>query len=285
MSRRHFRPVAGLAGLFALALAGPTWAQQQTTNPRDNTPPARTFPALPGAKNAHADHGAKMMVHHALGMAIGGSGLQLTARELAANDAARADKKGSEVSERVRDLQRDARYNFEGANKMLADAYNMVRDREERAVPRRYYDAAARYTKTLYGLIGEPLAKSEDFGGGTDKDKDKDKGNDKALTAADIAAITLINHAVCEALDACMLRHATAHEADGTATERLREHAKQMASHSQRCVEKAVEHSGAKDTKDRQETPTVSLLARHARDLVQILEDDRDDNAPAGQRR
>lgn len=282
MSRRHFRPVAGLAGLFALALAAPALAQQ-TTNPRDNTPPARAFPALPGARNANADHGVKMMVHHALDMAIGGSGLQLTARELAANDAARADKKGSEVSERVRDLQRDARHNFEGANKMLADAYNMVRDREERAVPRRYYDAAARYTKTLYGLIGEPMAKSEDFGGGTDKDKNK--GNDKALTAADIAEIALINHAVCEALDACMLRHATAHEADSTATERLREHAKQMASHSQRCVEKAVEHSGAKDTKDQRETPTVSLLARHARDLVQILEDDRADNAQAGQRR
>ncbi|MDR3637016.1 MAG: hypothetical protein P4L84_24645 [Isosphaeraceae bacterium] len=261
MSRRHLRRAAGLAGLLVLTFAGGTVAQNTNT----------------AQGNAGRDaHGARMLVHHALDMAIEGSTLQLTSRELVANDAAGADRKGSDVSERVRDLQRDARQNFEGTNKMLADAYAIVRDDQANAMSRRYYDAAARYTKTLYGVIGEPLAKSEDFGAGTDKDKGK------ALTAADVATVILVNHAVKEAIDAYHLRKMTAHAADGTATERLREHAKQMAAHSQRCIDKL---SGSAGAKDRDDVPSVARLARQARDLVQMVEDDRDDNTPGEGRR
>lgn len=258
MSRRNLHRAAGLAGLFILTLAGPSLAQ--------NTNAAQG--------NAGRDaHGARMLVHHALDMALEGSALQLTARALAANDAARADRKRSEVSERLRDLQRDARQNFEGTNKMLADAYSIVRDEQQRAFTRRYYDAAARYTKTLYALIGEPLAKAEEFGAGQDKEKGM------ALTADDLATITLINHSVKEAIDACHLRRMTAHSAESTATERLREHAKHMASRSQRCVEKLAGQGGAAEA---QGTPSVALLARQGRDLVQMLEDERDENAPTG---
>lgn len=257
MSCRRLHRATGLAGLLILTLAGPTLAQN--TNAAQGNAGRET-------------HGARMLVHHALGMAVEGSALQLAARELCANDAAGVDKKGSESSERVRDLQRDARQSFEGTNKLLADAYAIVRDDQANSMTRRYYDAAARYTKTLYGVIGEPLANPENFG--ADRDKNKEQG--KALTAADIATVTLINHAVKNAIDAAHLRRMTAHAADSTANERLRDHAKQMAARSQRCVEKLA--GNAEGAKDRDDAPSVALLARQARDLVQIVEDDGDEN-------
>jgi hypothetical protein len=220
--------------------------------------------------------GPAVLVHHALDMAVAGSALQLTARGLASNDAARADRTGSELAERVGDLQADARRNFEGTNTMLAAAHALIQagqgqGQSPAAAARRYYDVAARYTRTLYTVIGEPLAGSADFGAGTDE------GKGKALTATDIATVTLINQAVKEAIDASHLRTMTAHGGEGTANDRLREHSSAMSAHCRRCVEKLAGQGDAGSD----DTPTVGLLARQARGLLQILDDDQGKNASA----
>jgi hypothetical protein len=253
------------AGLLPVVLGVPSPAAAQDAGKRVQ-PPGVT---QPGAVAPAVDRGERMMIGHALAMAIEGSSLQLAARQMASNEADRVDRSKS-AADRVQQLQQDARQSFEDANKLLRSSYDAVRDQQDGSRARRLYDAASRYTKTLYTLIGDPLVVSE-----------KAEKGQGGLSGSDIASIMLINHSIKEALDACSLRKSTRPQnASGGTTGILREHAKQMEEHATHCIEKVTgvaapnADASAKNATSGQGSATVKTLAAQGRDLVQIINED-----------
>ncbi len=280
MNHRHFYPAAGLC---VLMLSGPAWAQVART-PGAAQPvasePTRSEPTPHTGSKVLAAHDIPLMIERALHLAIEGSALELAARQFVVNDAGQLEKKKDAVS-LARELQGSARRKVEEARKMVSDAEGMIRQRSEHRSSKRLCDATTRYIQTLNQLSGETLAKTTQHESRPEKRSSTAAGS--ALSDEDIVSITLINDAVREAINACFLRKMISPADQGsTASEQLRRHARQMAAQSQRRLENL---EGASPTPGDKNRASVALLARQARDIVNLLQDDAEETVPESETR
>lgn len=110
---------------------------------------------------------------------------------------------------------------------------------------------------------------------------DRRRGDPGTLNAADIATLTVVNHAVKEAIEASHLREI----GQGAAADRLREHARTMTEHGEQMVQRIAGQAnpGADvgQTGGESQAPTsVHLLAQQAREVVAAIREMGDDPGP-----
>jgi hypothetical protein len=238
-------------------------------------------------QSSSAPTSQRVMISHALAMAIEGSSLQLAARQTSAAQPGQPQQPGqvqpalgAQTQARIQELQNDGRANFDSASKLFNDVREQVASDKSDASCRRFYDAAARYTQTLSSLLSQQPSRIDP--------QQRTAGAPAAtqgwITNDDIATIRLTNHAVMESLASCALQKYLEKEADkSSASETLRDHAKEMAAHSVRCIQKlAQENRAATGNVPAQaaaanDVASVQALARQAQELVQLIQDESKD--------
>jgi len=270
-----FRRMGLLAVLLAIGMTGTVGvqaAQQKDDGKKD--------------EKSSDESTYKAMASHALKMAIEGSSLQLGARRVGTQPVQPGQVQSNQT--RTQQLLTEARTSFDSANKLFTDVRNKVVNEKDSTRCKRFYNAAVRYVQTLTALSSEqPVA------AGTNP-----RGAPVApLTTEDLASIRLINHSVCEAMDACSIKDfLRRHESGSTAgADTLRDHAKQMSASSERWINRLVQEipataTGARPAQPAQPTdpnapPTVQLLARQAQEIIQFIqEDDKNDDKDQSRR-
>jgi hypothetical protein len=160
-------------------------------------------------------------------------------------------------------LQQHARKSFESSHELMTTSNGLVRGeapgRGEQASSSQLYAAANTYASSLFSIAREtggweagwkPADRSRAEEGRADRaesNQDRDRTNANAgssesrLSAADVIAVTLINHAVKESLNAFELSYSVRDIAStDAAAEQLRSHAKAMASEGRQSVKEIV---------------------------------------------
>jgi len=278
-----FRRMGLLAVLLAIGMTGAVGAraaQQKDDSKRDE---ARQKDDSKRDEKSSDESTYKAMAAHALKMAIAGSSLQLGARRMGTQPVQPGQVQPNQT--RTQELLTEARTNFETANKLFTDVRNKVVNEKDSSRCKRFYNAAVRYVQTLTALSSEqPVATATN-----------PRGAPVApLTTEDLASIRLINHSICEAMDACALKDFLRKHESGSSSgaDTLRDHAKQMNASSERWINRLVQEIPATTTGARpaQPTganapPTVQSLAREAQQIIQLIqEDDKNDDKDQSRR-
>jgi len=207
---------------------------------------------MTGAPNVGAGQGAQMMIGHGLAMAIDGTVLK--------DSAERYQQKGEQNAQRMNpalQLMTHARHEMQEGQRMINDA-----GRDPWA-PQPLRNAASGYVNTLFSLCGGPAQ----------------GGNAANLNDSDKATVCLINHAICEAIDASMLLQSTRTLGVISAVgEQLQRHAQQMMADSRETLQRLLgqENAGRGDragtAADRQGEVSVVTLAQRGREVIDALQ-------------
>ncbi|HMB04146.1 MAG TPA: hypothetical protein VKP69_10465 [Isosphaeraceae bacterium] len=266
------------AGLLVASL--PTMAVAQVVNERVQAQPGQVQPGAAAATLA-ADNQqqTQQVIAHALGMAIGGSELQFAAhsarggrrqnrsdgnnnqdRRDRANENDNADNQAHRQA--VQQLQQQASHQFEGSNQLFQETDNDLRTNEANAVDRaedrsewsrRLYTVANQYANTLRNLSGANNRPSGSVGRQNDQEQANNNNPNQSgsnLSRTEIAQVTLINHAVSEALGAFELaqrNNANRSAAQSASGQRLQAHARQMSSESQQILQNLIAMANWRD--------------------------------------
>jgi len=216
-------------------------------------------------------------------------------------------------------LQQHVRKSFECSHELMTTSNRLVRGgaegRGEQASSSRLYAAANLYSSSLFSIAKatggweagwKPADRSRADQGQTNKaepNQDRDRRSADAsssecrLTASDVTAVTLINHAVKESLNAFELNYSVRDiGSTDAAAEQLRSHANAMAAEARKSVneimkglhEKGKSSSGAANDDKTSGTRTgadkaenqagssgshVQELAKQAREVVRVLDE------------
>jgi hypothetical protein len=239
------------------------------------------------------------------------------ARDAASSETAQT---GSENGQSCQiQLEQQVRKSFESSHELMATSNRLVRGgaegRAEQSSSSRLYAAANLYANSLFSIAKEtsgwesdskPADRSNANQGQTDRaetNQVRDRASAHAgpgksgLTAADVIAVTLINHAVKASLNAFELNHAVRDiGSTDAAAEQLRNHAKAMAADGRQAVKEilaGLQEKGkspadaASDDKapgNRAGTPRsenqagwagtqVQALAQQAREVMRVLDE------------
>jgi hypothetical protein len=216
-------------------------------------------------------------------------------------------------------IQQHARKSFESSHELMATSNRLLRGGSEgraaQASSSRLYAAANLYASSLFSIAREtggweagwkPADRSNADQGQADKaesKQDRDRStahvgsSESRLTAADVIAVTLINHAVKVSLNAFELNHSVRDIAStDAAAEQLRSHAKAMAVEGRQSVKEILAGLNEKgkspsDATNDDKTPgnragatraenqagwsgsKVQALAQQAREVVRVLDE------------
>ncbi len=207
---------------------------------------------MTGAPDVGAGQGAQMMIGHGLAMAIDGTVLK--------DSAERYQQKGEQNAQRMNSalqLMTHARHEMQEGQRMINDA-----GRDPWA-PQPLRNAASGYVNTLFSLCGGPAQ----------------GGNAANLNDSDKATVCLINHAICEAIDASMLLQSTRMlGATSAVGEQLQRHAQQMMAGSRETLQRLLGRGNAErgnragNAADRQGEASVMSLAQRGREVIDALQ-------------
>jgi len=212
-----------------------------------------------GAEGASAGMESRMLIGHAVSMAIGSVTLKGQAEQAGqASTPGQADAQGGRAQagaglDPAQQLMTHARKGMQESQRLLQGAGR------DQASAKQLYTAANGYINTLFALCGESSATrgagaartgdaAEDAGrartGRSARDEDLGAGQagrqGKALSARDKAAVALINHSVCEVIEGTHITHMLHSQAAGgsSASETLRRHAREMTTEGRETLQR-----------------------------------------------
>jgi hypothetical protein len=293
-----------------LTAALPTMAAAQVVNERA---PGQPVPAQGQPVAVDSQHQTQEAIAHALGMAICGSELQFTAqsaqggrrqnqnaddnnrnRDNADNNQNRDDNQGRSQAQRavVQQLRQQAWQQFESSSQLLqatdtdlrASEANRAGDRS--AWSRRLLTVANQYATNLRNLSGANNRPANTVGGQNDQDQANNKSNENQnqnqggnnMSRTEVAQVTLINHAVNEAIQAFELSHpnnASRFVAQNASGQRLQAHARQMSSGSQQLLQNVISNANWRQNDNQGEQrgqASVQSLAQQAQQIIETLQ-------------
>lgn len=202
----------------------------------------------------------ELLIVHALGMAIDGTSLHLTARQLATDP----DRKPDEGKAAIEQLRKEARSNYENSQKLFQKAHDQAASNPGAQA---LYNAAADYVKTMWTLTKQATPVDEK------PDKTKETGE---LSLDDLASIEAINSTVRGSAGAYELRQLTLRlgPSANAIVKDLDDHAGKMASASKKAsllFPKVAEHE-AKAEKAKAESAKAEAKAAGPRTKSAVAE-------------
>ena len=181
------------------------------------------------------------------------------------------DNQGQSQAQRAaaQQLRQQAWHQFESSNQLLQAtdtdlrASEANRDGDRSSWSRRLLTVSSQYANTLRSLSGVSSNRpSGTVGGQDDQDQANNRNNDQNrnqggnnLGRTEVAQVTLINHAVGEAIQAFQLRHpnnASRFAAQNASGQRLQAHARQMSSESQQLLQNVISNANWQRQNDNQ---------------------------------
>jgi hypothetical protein len=205
----------------------------------------------------------RLLIVHALGMAIDGTTSHLTARSI----ATLADRKKDEAKGAIEAMRHSARSAYKDSNTLLTEARNRMANYPGDETARKLYDAAVAYTKTMWELTGEATTTTQE------KDETKPTGT---LSIDDLATLETINQTVRSAIGAFLLKQLTlrAHDPGNAAIVALDDHAGSMVEASKKAAasfpgipESLLAKAGAQLEEAKQEKAVAKQEKAAAKDL------------------
>jgi len=208
------------------------------------------------AEGMRAGHDSRILVGHAVSMAIGSVTLK--------GQAEQAGTPGQSGSQGIRSQaatgQDPAQQLLMHARKGMQESRRLIQGAgQNQGSGQQLYSAANAYINTLFALCGESSSgqntgstrtgdATNDTGrartGRSSRDEDLGAGQagrqGKTLSARDKAAVALINHSVCEVIEGTHMTHMLNSQAGGSssATELLRRHAREMTTEGRETLQR-----------------------------------------------
>jgi len=242
--------------------------------------------AARAADDAKENKVTLMTIGHALEMGIEGCTLNFAARE---TDAAKGTlsrvaesvgtNRNKEQWSSLKELRDNASKAFADSRDLLRTASKELGDADARSAARRFFDAANQYVGTLESVAGERTDQANPPDQAT-KTGSKTGGPWK-LSAEDVAAVAVINHAIKDFHTGFVLRKALEKtESGGAAAEKLRQHAQQMETAATQCVQRYLAanqnaNTSAPNATTPREKPvdrSIMMVAQHAQAVIQAIQ-------------